>query len=400
MAAILQPGQPVVVVPAPPNTDCWLKITWGSSSPRVGFVRCEDISLPRNTKALVPIGGDATDRLLQSAGIEQYIQIGTAANADLPSLLDHSRIDDTDAKVHEIYRQAIAQGTSYGAIRARFQPYASDERVSRLTEQFQRPLLRRINDLYSIDAPLQLLRRIVPYLSGVETIPASPQRIQAMERIERALRKPELLADLMTASARAAAAVLHTQPQVEDRLVTNLRAGHTLAGALKPVHFANLYVLSPLSDAEVAEYAAFLESEDVQWFQGIIKSELMKGAEAVGTAMATGMSRLPKPPAMPPPGVARGTDPETLYTLGVQLIDAGNETEALRFLNDSIRIRPDYAIAWYKRGNAWRNLNQTAKSIDDYTQAIRLDSSMAYAYLNRGNLYRDSGQLERALADF
>ena len=66
----------------------------------------------------------------------------------------------------------------------------------------------------------------------------------------------------------------------------------------------------------------------------------------------------------------------------------------------AIRIKPDYAMAYYSRGLAYIHLEEYDKAIADYTEAIRIDSDFADAYNNRGVAHRKLGDDVKAAADF
>jgi tetratricopeptide (TPR) repeat protein len=58
------------------------------------------------------------------------------------------------------------------------------------------------------------------------------------------------------------------------------------------------------------------------------------------------------------------------------------------------------SVAFYDRGNAYRQKHDYDRAIADYDQAIRHNSGMGVAFSNRGNVYRQQGQYARALADY
>ena len=60
----------------------------------------------------------------------------------------------------------------------------------------------------------------------------------------------------------------------------------------------------------------------------------------------------------------------------------------------------DLALAYNKRGNAYANMGQHERAIQDYDQAIKQQPTMPWPYNNRGNAYRRLGQLDRALQDY
>ena len=74
--------------------------------------------------------------------------------------------------------------------------------------------------------------------------------------------------------------------------------------------------------------------------------------------------------------------------------------KAIEYLNEALRLKPDYADAYSNRGIAYRNLGQHQRAIEDYNEAIRLNPNYAMAYSNRGIAYSSLGQHWRAIEDF
>jgi tetratricopeptide (TPR) repeat protein len=56
-------------------------------------------------------------------------------------------------------------------------------------------------------------------------------------------------------------------------------------------------------------------------------------------------------------------------------------------LNEAIRLKPDYAAAYFNRGTTYANLSQHQLAIENYNAAIRLKPGYAAAYNNRGIAY-------------
>ena len=77
-----------------------------------------------------------------------------------------------------------------------------------------------------------------------------------------------------------------------------------------------------------------------------------------------------------------------------------NPEKAIEYLNNAIKLQPDYADAYGNRGNAYGNLGQQQRAIEDYDEVIRLQPDYAYAYNNRGFAYYGLGQYKRAIEDF
>jgi lipoprotein NlpI len=68
---------------------------------------------------------------------------------------------------------------------------------------------------------------------------------------------------------------------------------------------------------------------------------------------------------------------------------------------DTTRGRRSRAIAYNNRGDAYRAKGDIDLAIADYDEAIVLDPNYAHAYYNRGNVFGDDkGDASRAIADF
>ena len=61
--------------------------------------------------------------------------------------------------------------------------------------------------------------------------------------------------------------------------------------------------------------------------------------------------------------------------------------KAIGYLNNAIKLQPDYAQAYYNRGNAYYGLGLYKRAIKDYNETIRLKPKDIDAYYNRGNAY-------------
>jgi len=73
---------------------------------------------------------------------------------------------------------------------------------------------------------------------------------------------------------------------------------------------------------------------------------------------------------------------------------------AVEYLNQAIRLNPDFAEAYAARGFAHLILGQHKKELDDYNEAIRLKPDYAQAYMNRGTAYDSLGQYQKAIIDY
>src|SRR4029077_989368 len=108
-----------------------------------------------------------------------------------------------------------------------------------------------------------------------------------------------------------------------------------------------------------------------KWMCSVVQEGIRVGSEILANEIVTGFARIPKnaSPSLRDP--AEGHNSQELYEQGVRLVDSGKAVEATRFLDAAIQLRPDYAIAYYKRGNAYRDMDLSSKAISDYTQAVK-----------------------------
>jgi tetratricopeptide (TPR) repeat protein len=101
---------------------------------------------------------------------------------------------------------------------------------------------------------------------------------------------------------------------------------------------------------------------------------------------------------------SRGLTAEDWFDKALALLVDGKYTdfkEAIEYLTNCIRLKPDAANAYYNRGTAYaKGLGQYHRAIQDYNEAIRLKPDNAEAFNNRGTAYGNLGQYQRAIEDF
>jgi len=79
---------------------------------------------------------------------------------------------------------------------------------------------------------------------------------------------------------------------------------------------------------------------------------------------------------------------------------ATHHDEKIRFYTEAIRLKPNYAEAFYNRGIARAATGDVDGALKDYGEAIRLKPDDADAFINRGLARYDKGDLEGALTDY
>jgi tetratricopeptide (TPR) repeat protein len=83
-----------------------------------------------------------------------------------------------------------------------------------------------------------------------------------------------------------------------------------------------------------------------------------------------------------------------------QGFNATDADEKIRLNTEAIRLQPDFAEAFYNRGNARKTKGDLDGAIADYDEAIRLQPDIPQAFHNRGLARRAQGDLDGAIADY
>jgi len=89
-----------------------------------------------------------------------------------------------------------------------------------------------------------------------------------------------------------------------------------------------------------------------------------------------------------------------LYDQALRAAGAQDFARAVRLLDRVIELDPTHAEAYYKRGNALRNLGEWHAAIASYNQAVEREPGYAYAYCNRGVTQQALGLNVEALASY
>jgi tetratricopeptide (TPR) repeat protein len=93
---------------------------------------------------------------------------------------------------------------------------------------------------------------------------------------------------------------------------------------------------------------------------------------------------------------------KVIYALqkGAIYAGSGNLDKAIEEFDSSIRLRPDFARAYWARGNAYFEKKDHKRAITDYDTAIRLDANVPEYYDDRGDTRLALNQWEDAIADY
>ena len=80
-------------------------------------------------------------------------------------------------------------------------------------------------------------------------------------------------------------------------------------------------------------------------------------------------------------------------------VEATDLDDRIKFNSEAIRLNPNFAEAFYNRGNARRDAADLNGAVDDYTHAIRLFPGFALAFTNRALARTALGDLDAAIED-
>ena len=91
---------------------------------------------------------------------------------------------------------------------------------------------------------------------------------------------------------------------------------------------------------------------------------------------------------------------DAYYNMGNTLKDKGDPEAAIDSYKQALRIKPDYAEAYYNMGNALKNKGDPEAAIDSYKQALKIKPDFADAYNNIGIALQNKGDPEAAIDSY
>jgi len=91
---------------------------------------------------------------------------------------------------------------------------------------------------------------------------------------------------------------------------------------------------------------------------------------------------------------------ESIFYLGVLLIETNNLSRAKHFFQKAIQIQPNYAPAHNNLGIIFDTLKEARKAIDTYQKAIEIQPNYATAHNNLGMVFQRLGEFEKAISAY
>ena len=68
-----------------------------------------------------------------------------------------------------------------------------------------------------------------------------------------------------------------------------------------------------------------------------------------------------------------------------------NPKQAIKYLNNAIKLEPNNAVTYTHRGDAYYGLGQYQQAIEDFNKAIQMKPDFVDAYFSRGLIYITKG---------
>ena len=91
---------------------------------------------------------------------------------------------------------------------------------------------------------------------------------------------------------------------------------------------------------------------------------------------------------------------ESIFYLGVLLLESNNFDRAKQLFQKAIRIQPNYAPAHNNLGIIFNALEEAQKAISSYQKAIRIQPNYAPAHNNLGMVFGELGEFEKAISSY
>lgn len=91
---------------------------------------------------------------------------------------------------------------------------------------------------------------------------------------------------------------------------------------------------------------------------------------------------------------------DPLFQTGVQMLIEDEPALALEKFNEVILLKPDFAEAWSRRGDAYQNLGDSDRALLEYEHALTLNPSNFGAMENCGHVWLERGDRRKAAGYF
>jgi len=103
----------------------------------------------------------------------------------------------------------------------------------------------------------------------------------------------------------------------------------------------------------------------------------------------------PKAPSLPPELAAR-----QLYKDAVKLITKRKYRDAIIKLDEALRLKHDFALAYVARGSSFVGIADYRRAVAEYKKALTFDTTLSAPYYGLAESYRGLGDRKRALDNY
>jgi tetratricopeptide (TPR) repeat protein len=171
---------------------------------------------------------------------------------------------------------------------------------------------------------------------------------------------------------------------LEQQTMARLGIAH---GEIVRITISKDKMFHPANDKVLIEIRASGDGKDSEWVTFNLAGAIPKLDAPVSGIRVVGGSAPQKPTDQDEDDCTRSLDPEKIIPACTKLAEDRSDTPHNR------------AVAYYDRGNAYKNRQQYDRALADYSDALKLDPKYAHAYLNRGISFAGKGDSRSALAD-
>jgi len=88
-----------------------------------------------------------------------------------------------------------------------------------------------------------------------------------------------------------------------------------------------------------------------------------------------------------------------LMNRAIAYANTGRIAQAIKDLDDAIRLSPRIPLLFYNRGIIYLDRGKLTQAVSDFGAAIAEDASFALAFLNRGLAYERAGDFAASISD-
>ncbi len=263
-----------------------------------------------SAESVVSTAPATVDEILELSGARAQLA-GLASQLGAGYLLPRRhQLDARDgARVARIIEQHFAPEQFFVAIRDELSRRVEREQLDAMAAWFRSPLGRRVSELESAASKPEAAPAAVAFAARLKSSPASPARLELVQRLDWVTGVSTDTAELALviarsgarASATAAVADRRIRIGLVERRVEEMRGEMgTMMSSMALAHM--LYVYSPLTDAELKTYVDFLASPAGRAYNRISHVALLRTVADTADRTATEIMR-----AVPPQRWAAST---------------------------------------------------------------------------------------------